>query len=211
MQALDTPPAASSPEADAEAFRHAVQHFSRVVGNARLLALVLDRNGRVVYCNDYMLHLTDWQWSDVEGADWFTRFLPPPHEPMRAAFEQLLRDSPSIWCYENAILTRSRRQILLRWNNSLIRSASSTVVGTASIAQVIERESAHPREESNGEAVDPRRLRDMVLLANTLMKNPDATALPFVRLVVEQCAQQAEIGNDPTGAAIARRLRKLVS
>jgi PAS domain-containing protein len=42
-----------------------------------LLAVGLDVNGDISFCNDYLLGLTGWQREEVIGHNWFTLFSPP--------------------------------------------------------------------------------------------------------------------------------------
>ena len=42
-----------------------------------LVAMMLDRDARVTYCNDFLLRLTGWRIEEVMGRDWFNLFLPP--------------------------------------------------------------------------------------------------------------------------------------
>jgi hypothetical protein len=58
-------------------------------------------------------------------------------------FYALLIDSPASWHHENEILTRFAGRRLIRWNNTVLRSSSAEVIGTASIGEdITERESA---------------------------------------------------------------------
>jgi PAS domain-containing protein len=50
--------------------------FSDLFGDAKLICVTLDTGCHVTYCNDYLLHLTGWERSDVIGQDWFAFFLP---------------------------------------------------------------------------------------------------------------------------------------
>jgi signal transduction histidine kinase len=71
----------------------------------------------------------------VIGQDWFELFLPPPHDKMKKMFAELLANAPHAWHHANEILTKSGSRRTVRWNNSLLRSASGEVIGTASIAE----------------------------------------------------------------------------
>jgi diguanylate cyclase (GGDEF)-like protein/PAS domain S-box-containing protein len=126
--------------------RESERRFSDLLGNVDLVSIMLDREGRITYCNDYFLQLTGWQREEVLGRNWFERFLPPPHEILKSAFSALLSDTPAVWHHENEILTRSGERRLIRWNNSLLRSASEEVIGTASIGEdITERKEAEEK------------------------------------------------------------------
>jgi diguanylate cyclase (GGDEF)-like protein/PAS domain S-box-containing protein len=126
--------------------RESERRFSDLLGNVDLVSVMMDPEGRITYCNDYLLQLTGWQLEQVLGRDWFERFLPPPHEKLKSAFSALLADTPAAWHHENEILTRSGVRRLIRWNNSVLRSASGEVIGTASIGEdITERKEAEEK------------------------------------------------------------------
>jgi len=56
---------------------------------------------------------------------------------MKKIFSDLIADLPEAWHHENEILTRAGARRLIRWNNSVLRSVSGEVIGTASIGEDI--------------------------------------------------------------------------
>jgi diguanylate cyclase (GGDEF)-like protein/PAS domain S-box-containing protein len=111
--------------------------FSDLFGDAKIICVTLDTGGRVTYCNDYLLHLTGWERSDVIGQDWFELFIPPKVDDLRKLFASILSEEPLARHHENEILTRSGECRLIRWKNSLFRSTAGDVIGTASIGEDI--------------------------------------------------------------------------
>ena len=64
--------------------------------------------------------------------------MPPEiQEELRGIFASLLANLPGAWHRENEILTRSRERRLIRWSNTILRSPTGAVVGTASIGEDI--------------------------------------------------------------------------
>ena len=53
------------------------RRFSDLLGNVELVSMMLDRESRITYCNDYLLRLTGWQREEVIGKNWWEHFLPP--------------------------------------------------------------------------------------------------------------------------------------
>ena|GEM_PF-369952 len=121
----------------AEELRESERRFRDMLGNVQLVSLMLDVEARITYCNDYLLRLTGWRREEVIGRDWFELFIPPDIDDLKNVFEALIRDLPSAWHHENEILTRSGARRLIRWNNSVLRSAAGEVIGTASIGEDI--------------------------------------------------------------------------
>ena len=114
------------------------RRFSDLLGNVELVSMMLDRESRVTYCNDYLLRLTGWKREEVIGKNWWELFVPPEIQDLRNAFfTALLDNQPEALHHENDIVTRSGERRLIRWNNSVLRSAAGEVVGTASIGEDI--------------------------------------------------------------------------
>ena len=118
--------------------RESERRVHAMLDNLDLVAIMLDHDARITYCNDYFLRLTGWQCEDVTGANWFERFAPPDSDDeLRTTFASLIAGNREIRHYTNEIMTRAGERRLLQWNNSLMYSASGEVIGTASIAEDI--------------------------------------------------------------------------
>jgi len=114
------------------------RRFREMLDNLELISVMLDREARVTYCNDYFLRLTGWQREEVLGADWVTLFAAPEQaEELRETFRELMTGNKEIRHHINEIVTRSGQKRLIQWNNSLLYSAAGEPIGTASIAEDI--------------------------------------------------------------------------
>jgi len=129
-----------------DALRESERRFSDLLANVELASLMLDADARITYCNDYLLQLSGWRRDEVIGRDWFELFMPPGAGEMKPTFQALLANRPEALHHENEILTRSGGRRLIRWSNSVLRSAAGAVVGTASIGEdITEHAMAHER------------------------------------------------------------------
>jgi PAS domain S-box-containing protein len=117
--------------------RESERRFSGLLGSIQMASVMLDREARITYCNEYLLRLTGWRLEEVLGQDWFQTFMPAELGDMKPVFAQLLDNLPDAWHREQEIYTRSGERRLLRWNNSVLRSGDGAVVGTASIGEDI--------------------------------------------------------------------------
>ncbi|MFH7325159.1 PAS domain S-box protein [Desulfurivibrio sp. C05AmB] len=121
-----------------QSLRESERRFTDLLGNVEMVSIMLDREARITYCNDYLLRLTGWQPGEVIGKNWFKLFVSPELADLEAPFfEALLADSPEAWHHENEILTRAGARRVIHWNNSVLRSADGEVIGTASIGEDI--------------------------------------------------------------------------
>jgi diguanylate cyclase (GGDEF)-like protein/PAS domain S-box-containing protein len=113
------------------------RRYSDLLEKVELASLMLDKQARIIYCNDFLLRLTGWNREEVSGRDWFELFIPPDLEDLRSVFDDMIQDKPAARIHENEILTRAGERRLVRWNNSTLRSADNEVIGTASIGEDI--------------------------------------------------------------------------
>ncbi|MEA3207359.1 MAG: hypothetical protein QOE70_416 [Chthoniobacter sp.] len=151
-----------------KALRESERRFSGMLGNLELVSMMLDREARVTYCNDYLLRLTGWQREEVIGRDWFELFLPGERlEELHGVYAALLADQPTAMHHENEIQTRAGAPRLIAWNNSLLLSASGEVIGTASIGEdITERKQAEAARDRMAEA-----LRESQRFAESIAQN----------------------------------------
>lgn len=122
----------------ADELQESERRYSDMLRNLELISVMLDRDAKVTYCNDYLLRLTGWRREEVIGRDWFKLFVPTNLlDEMKQVFSELLDNRPSAWHHENEILTKAGPPLLIRWNNSVLCSALGEVIGLASIGEDI--------------------------------------------------------------------------
>ncbi|MBI5691599.1 MAG: PAS domain S-box protein [Verrucomicrobia bacterium] len=122
-----------------EALRESERRFRLILETISLLGVLLDREGRILLCNDYLLELTGWRREEVLQQDWFSLFLPPENrdEVRRSVFLSSMSRGEVIARFENQIVTRLGERRLVSWNNTLIRDEAGTVIGIAGIGEDI--------------------------------------------------------------------------
>ncbi len=121
-----------------ETLRESERRFNDMLGKIELVSIMLDREANIIYCNDYLLRTTGWRREEVLGRNWFDVFLPADRNAdLRRLFAELIADLPAAWHFENDIVTRTGARRPIRWNNSVLRSPSGEVIGTASIGEDI--------------------------------------------------------------------------
>ncbi len=120
-----------------QALRESERRFRDLLGNIEMVSIMLDKEGRITHCNDYLLRVTGWRREEVMGQDWFALFVPHGRGDVKKAFSALLEEAPTSSHYENEILTRSGAKRLIQWNNTTLRSGAGEVIGTASIGDDI--------------------------------------------------------------------------
>ena len=122
-----------------DALRDSEQRFRSTLEAVRLVAIGLDPQGRVTFCNDALAVLTGWSRTELIGENWFDRCVPPGDPARDLFYDHILRgDVPTK--YENEILCRDGSRRMIEWDTTMLRSPSGDILGVASLgADVTER------------------------------------------------------------------------
>ena len=113
------------------------RRFHDVLENVELIAMTLDREGRVTFCNDYLLDLTGWRRDEVLGHDWCLRFAPPGEAEVRRLLITKMETGEVPPHHENPIQTRTGELREIVWSTTMLRDAEGEVIGVASIGEDI--------------------------------------------------------------------------
>jgi PAS domain S-box-containing protein len=140
--------------------------------NVHLIAINLDLDGRITYCNPFLSELTGWPCEELMGADWFERFYPDDVRAEERAFLDCLARADIDPHSESVIQGRDGRRHVISWNTTILRDRDGRVEGSTSIGEDITlRRRAEERlaaqlavaralsEATSVEAVAPRLLR----------------------------------------------------
>ena len=162
--------------------RESERRLSDMLANVELVAVMLDREARITYCNEHLLRLTGWRREEVIGQSWVEKFI-PPETNLKERLATLLTDRPEARHGESVILTRSGERLLIRWNNSLLRSAAGDVNGTASIGEDI-------TEQRRGEEALRRFSAAMDATADAIYL-VDRASMRFIHVNAAACRMQS--------------------
>ncbi len=114
------------------------QRFRNVLETMALIGLVLDGQGTILLCNDFLLDLTGWERQEVLGKRWLEVFIPEDgRDSLWQVFQQELAQGTIPTHYENEIVTRHGERRLIAWNNTLLKRPDGTVETITSIGQDI--------------------------------------------------------------------------
>jgi PAS domain S-box-containing protein len=119
-----------------QALRQSEERLRELLENVAMVAVTLDQEGRVTFCNDYLLEMTGWEREEVMGADWFELFV--PHDgAAKSLFVDFLKMGEISAHHESAIATKSGVARTIAWNNTILRDPGGKIVGSASIGEDI--------------------------------------------------------------------------
>ncbi|WP_340818383.1 PAS domain S-box protein [Methanolobus sp. WCC4] len=107
-----------------------------LLNNLQLVGVTLDTEGKVIFCNDFLLDLTGWKREEILNRNWFDIFLPVDIVPeIRGYFASILEkvDVPSY--HSNEIVTREGNRKLIAWNYTVFRDSDGNVKSITSVGE----------------------------------------------------------------------------
>ncbi len=117
-----------------EALFYAEKKFRDLLEAIQLVAVMLDCEGNITFCNNYLLDLTGRSRDEVLGKNWFEIFIPREvRSTVRSVFTAAVSQGNLIRHYENSIMTREGNLRLIVWDNTILYNPEGTVKGIASI------------------------------------------------------------------------------
>ncbi len=119
------------------ATRESEQRFREILERIALIAVMLDREGAITFCNDHLLRLTGWTRSELMGRNWYDVFPEPGEEEHRQRFLTAIDTGELPPADQTTILTRDGDRLVLACNDMLLRDSSGQVVGMTSISEDI--------------------------------------------------------------------------
>src|SRR5690606_26240518 len=106
------------------ALRESERRLRQVLERVELLGVMLDPQGRVAFCNDYLLTLTGWTREAVVGERWLERFVPEDQRAgLTAIFQDARRTGRIEPHFESDVLTRTGDRRQIAWNSTILVDA----------------------------------------------------------------------------------------
>jgi len=110
------------------------KRFRELLENLKMIAILLDLDGNILFCNDFLLELTEFTRDEVLGINWFDNFVPEAdRNEMKKLFLDIDQQGNLPSHYENDIITKSGEKRFIFWNNTILRDSTGNIFGMASI------------------------------------------------------------------------------
>lgn len=121
-----------------------------------LATISVDQDYRLVFCNDYFLHLTGWRLEEIIGCDWIEQFVVAEQRAMvREAFSHMESKRYFPRQVEAATLLRNGERRLIAWHNTPSLDARGQVIGITTVGEdVTERKRAEEKVKKLSRAVE---------------------------------------------------------
>lgn len=130
------------------------RRFTQILESGNVLSLMLNNDGTIKFCNDYLLRITGYEKEEVMGKNWFEVFVPDDNRgKLMELFFADMKTNEFLKNYENPILAKTGEELYILWNNIALKSDAGEVLGTASIGVNITESKRHEKmlEEKNAE------------------------------------------------------------
>jgi len=107
--------------------------FRDLLETIHLAAVILDCDGIIIFCNDYLFRLTGWSTDEVLTKNWFDLFFP---EDVRESEKTVFRaniEQGAMLHHENQILTRDGAFLHMVWDVAVLYGSAGRATGIAGI------------------------------------------------------------------------------
>ncbi|MBA4399287.1 MAG: hypothetical protein C0396_05400 [Anaerolinea sp.] len=169
----------------------AERQFREALQNLSLAAVILDPNGRIVFCNDHIVSISGWQHKELIGHSWCARFVPEEQQAeCRREIVEAAR-SGRITAHEDTLfLLRNGKTRTFTWSNTLLYSPDEIVTGIVRIGEdVTERRKAESllRDSLRETRLHLSRLTALRNIDTTITSNMDTVAkLDSVLITIQE-------------------------
>ncbi len=120
------------------AIRESEKKLKDVFENVNLIAINLDTEGRLTFCNNFTVQLTGWEKEEILGKNWFDVFLPSSdREKVKKLYKKNITGEIASHHYENDIITKDGRIRTISWSNTIIRDFEGNIISAASLGEDI--------------------------------------------------------------------------
>ncbi|MHC1727512.1 MAG: cache domain-containing protein [Syntrophobacteraceae bacterium] len=120
-----------------DALQESERRFREMLEKVKLAAMILDTEGNVIYCNDFLGDILGWPRDEIIGHNWFDFTTPDIRARLQSGYVDKIISGDIPSCYENEICTKSGERRLIAWNNTFLRDFEGNVIGGTSIGEDI--------------------------------------------------------------------------
>ncbi len=114
-------------------FRLSEQRFRSIFEMVSMIGLILDTEGRIILCNEYLLKQSGWTREEIINENWFDLFIEEGTGSFiyKEVFKKSFSKNQFPTYYINTIRTKEGKNLLIEWNNLILYSLNGKVDGIA--------------------------------------------------------------------------------
>ncbi|MBI5539757.1 MAG: PAS domain S-box protein [Bacteroidia bacterium] len=130
------------------------KRFRDTIENISLISVLLDLNGKITFCNDFLLERTGYSHEEVTGNDWFELFVPEFRLDVKQIFLNSIKEGKIESSYENQIKKKNGELLTIQFSNTLLYDAFGNIIGTTSIGEdITERKKIEEVEKQHSQSM----------------------------------------------------------
>lgn len=111
--------------------------FRELLEKVNLIAIIINNEGIVTFCNEHLLKLTGYGKEELIGKNWFDVMIPNENSEVKELLFNGFRNGVVPPRFENPILTKAGEKLDIIWSNVTQRKPNSLFSGVASIGEDI--------------------------------------------------------------------------
>lgn len=114
------------------------RRLAELLSSIDLLTVMLDSDGSIAYCNNYLLQLTGWKAGELAGKNWFDLMVPAEERArLKAEFASACESLTEPRHIHSTLVGKNGRRWLVAWESSMLRDPDGHVTGVAGVGREI--------------------------------------------------------------------------
>lgn len=173
-----------------ETLRTVEKSFSQVLENKKMLAVGLDNQGSILFCNEPFYQLTGYSRNEIIGRNWLQLFLDEKTKiEFEKVFEKTLNGQEESSDFESDILTKSKTAFIIKWLITSYQSTNGNIIGVTLIGQDITEAIKNQRELEALRLAEEKSRSDVMAFVSHEIRSPLMSlraGIDMMRLQIEE-------------------------
>jgi len=185
-----------------EALKRSEEIFRSFLENINLVGLILDKEGNMLFVNDYMLELTGWKRQEVLYKNWFEYLISEENrESIKYIFHSTVVEKAFPITYEIELVTKKGKKKIIRMSNTMVCDEYGNVKTVTSIGEDI---TEHKKFEDQLKQLNEElRNQNEVYLALNDEQNKTLSQLQNINIELKEANKKAEESDKLKSAFLA--------
>ena len=91
------------------------RRFRELLENIHLVSAMLDKQGNITFCNDFLLTLTGWKRDEIMGRSWCDLFVPPDRYDKDDLISRQISERAVPKQAKTEIITKAGERRMISW------------------------------------------------------------------------------------------------
>lgn len=117
-----------------EELKESERRLSEILKSSNLVAIILDKDFNIAFCNQYFLNITGYNHEEIIGKQYLDFFIKSNNvSEVKNMLNCFIKGDNSLTSHENSLLTRDGRELTIAWENSLLVDKYGNFSGISAI------------------------------------------------------------------------------